>query len=94
MRATSEGLTVPLQAPSIPVTERAVGEETDRQTRTRLLRGGALFGLCQFTGMDELFLRGVQRLEQRRREASGRAETGAGVDVRHACNFKINHIDA
>jgi O-antigen/teichoic acid export membrane protein len=61
MQATSEGLPVPLEAPGAPGPgpEDAGRQETDRQTRTRLLRGGALFGLCQFAGMALGFLSGM-----------------------------------
>jgi O-antigen/teichoic acid export membrane protein len=61
MQATGEGLSIPLQAPGTPGPDLgdAPQREDDRQTRSRLVRGGALFGLCQFTGMALGFLSGM-----------------------------------
>lgn len=62
MQATSGGLPVPLQAPGVPGPGpggAAQPQESGHQTRNRLLRGGALFGLCQFTGMALGFVSGM-----------------------------------
>jgi O-antigen/teichoic acid export membrane protein len=61
MQATGEGLSIPLQDPAAPGPDLdgASLQEADRETRSRLVRGGALFGLCQFTGMALGFLSGM-----------------------------------
>src|SRR5215217_4497672 len=65
MQASGEGLSLPLSPPAgdepgaDSERQRAVEIETDSATRTRLLRGGALFGLSQFLGMALGFLSGM-----------------------------------
>src|SRR3954463_4176810 len=60
MSARGESLTIPLGSPG-PELEAPQGEtsKASRQTRSRLLRGGALFGLSQFAGMALGFLSGM-----------------------------------
>ena len=53
MAASGEGLSIPLNAPG------ASDADISGQTRTRLVRGGALFGICQFGGMALGFLSGM-----------------------------------
>lgn len=61
MQATGEGISLPLNPAGTDLgdSREARREEADHQTRTRLVRGGALFGLCQFTGMALGFLSGM-----------------------------------
>jgi O-antigen/teichoic acid export membrane protein len=65
MQASGEGLSLPLSPPPGPepgadAKRQGSGEiETDSATRTRLLRGGVLFGLSQFLGMALGFLSGM-----------------------------------
>lgn len=58
MAASGEGLSIPLNAPGASGTDLN-GQDLSGQTRTRLVRGGALFGLCQFVGMALGFLSGM-----------------------------------
>ena len=63
MPARGESLSIPLSppGPSHPEIEAAGGEalEAGRQTRSRLVRGGVLFGVSQFSGMALGFLSGM-----------------------------------
>src|SRR5436305_7868606 len=58
MAASGEGLSIPLNAPGASGTDLG-DQDLSGQTRTRLVRGGALFGLCQFVGMALGFLSGM-----------------------------------
>jgi O-antigen/teichoic acid export membrane protein len=67
MAARGEGLSIPLSPSGLPDPELSdpepggsdLGQSLSGQTRTRLVRGGALFGLCQFVGMALGFLSGM-----------------------------------
>jgi len=59
MQASGESLAVPLNDSEAMVPEAMVPAESNSATRTRLLRGGMLFGFSQFLGMALGFLSGM-----------------------------------